>query len=104
LLHGLAFGSLAVTLLWGRQQGLPGRPVTASGAAFAIAVASGYGIVDELHQSFIPGRDAAVHDWIADSAGALAAVLLVAVMFAALQGVWENPAHSSAPAPFRDRE
>jgi VanZ family protein len=35
------------------------------------AVASAYGGVDELHQSFVPGRNADVWDWIADTLGAL---------------------------------
>jgi VanZ family protein len=29
-----------------------------------------YGIIDELHQSFIPGRTADITDWLADSFGA----------------------------------
>ena len=36
----------------------------------AFVVGSLYGISDEFHQSFVPGRDASVWDWIADSAGA----------------------------------
>ncbi len=41
-------------------------------------IASIYGISDELHQSFMPGRSAEVGDWLADSAGALVAVVLFA--------------------------
>ncbi len=29
-----------------------------------------YGISDEWHQSFVPGRDASVFDWLADTMGA----------------------------------
>ncbi len=29
-----------------------------------------YGISDEWHQSFTPGRDASVYDWLADTLGA----------------------------------
>jgi VanZ family protein len=29
-------------------------------------------VVDEIHQSFVPGRDANVWDWVADTLGALA--------------------------------
>jgi VanZ family protein len=35
------------------------------------AIASAYGLIDELHQSFVPGRDSNVWDWMADSLGGL---------------------------------
>jgi VanZ family protein len=34
------------------------------------AIASVYGITDEFHQSFVPGRDANIWDWLADTIGA----------------------------------
>ena len=34
------------------------------------------GAGDEWHQSFIPGRDASVWDWVADEAGTVVAVFL----------------------------
>lgn len=36
----------------------------------AFTVACVYGITDELHQSFVPGRDCSVWDWCADMVGA----------------------------------
>ena len=33
------------------------------------AAAAAYGVLDEWHQSFIPGRDASVGDWLADACG-----------------------------------
>jgi len=33
-----------------------------------------YGLSDEWHQSFVPGRDASFSDWLADSIGAVMAV------------------------------
>ncbi|GHU89962.1 antibiotic resistance protein VanZ [Spirochaetia bacterium] len=37
----------------------------------AAAIGSAYGIIDEIHQSFVPGRDCNIRDWLADSLGAL---------------------------------
>jgi VanZ family protein len=34
-------------------------------------IASFYGVTDEFHQLFTPGRDCSVYDWVADSMGAL---------------------------------
>jgi len=44
-------------------------------AALAVLLASLYGITDEFHQSFVPGRVPDVADWLVDTAGALVAVM-----------------------------
>ncbi|MCK5831984.1 MAG: VanZ family protein [Methylococcales bacterium] len=36
-----------------------------------------YGLSDEWHQSFVPGRDADVMDWVADTLGALIALCIL---------------------------
>lgn len=36
----------------------------------ALGIAAVYGLSDEIHQSFVPGRDASVADWLADTVGA----------------------------------
>lgn len=46
-------------------------------ATFTIIVASLYGMLDELHQLFVPGRSADVIDWLADSIGAVLGVIII---------------------------
>lgn len=40
---------------------------------WAVVVAAFYGVTDEFHQSFVPGRDVSLLDWLADITGSLAA-------------------------------
>lgn len=54
-----------------------GRPWTTF--VLAIALASAYGITDEFHQSFVPGRMPEVMDWAVDTVGAMVAVSMTAV-------------------------
>lgn len=42
-----------------------------------LVLSSWYGISDEWHQSFVPGRSPSVGDWFADTVGAAAAMLVV---------------------------
>lgn len=46
-------------------------------ALWAVAAASAYGVTDELHQLFVPGRCSDPMDWLVDTAGATAAVVLI---------------------------
>lgn len=43
----------------------------------SLSFCSIYGMSDELHQSFVPGRDADVVDWLADTLGALIALIAI---------------------------
>ena len=49
---------------------------TAVRAWFASAL---YGMTDELHQRWVPGRYPAVDDWLADATGAAAGVMLIVI-------------------------
>ena len=44
----------------------------------AVALAAGYGATDEVHQAFVPGRDADLFDWFADVVGAVLGAALAA--------------------------
>ena len=43
---------------------------------WAIIIGTIYGILDELHQSFIPYRSCSLYDWLADAIGVIAGVYL----------------------------
>lgn len=76
LIHAVVYGALGVMLLG--TQPLRAGHYTWQQIGASVLIASLYGASDELHQSFIPGRSPEVADWIADTLGALAAVLAVA--------------------------
>jgi VanZ family protein len=77
LLHAGAYavlGALACgALVWRRL-----RWVRA--LVLASLVATAYGVTDEWHQSYVPGRDADPHDLLADAAGALVGALAAGVI------------------------
>ena len=48
-----------------------GTPMRAWHLLLALAITVAYGMSDEFHQSFVPGRDADIHDVYADAIGGL---------------------------------
>lgn len=92
--HSLAYAGLGVLVLLPLARGrLSG--VTWRRALLATALATLYGISDELHQSFVPGRSAELLDVAADGAGAAAGVALVGL--AAAARAWGILGFSSHP-------
>ena len=75
LLHACAFGCLAFTLsYWVSVDTWRAKPLKCF--VLVCCIAAFYGISDEIHQIFVPGRDASIYDWFADCIGAgLAAAL-----------------------------
>jgi VanZ family protein len=74
--HFLTYGVLAALVVWGLTDRAPSR-TTWRIAAAAVALATLYGVSDEVHQSFVPGREVSALDVAADFGGAaLAAVAL----------------------------
>jgi VanZ family protein len=72
--HGAAYLILAGLLCRALAGGL-GRPLSRSAAGVAVAVAAAYGASDELHQSYVPGRDASWADVVKDVGAAAAGAL-----------------------------
>ena len=69
LLHGAGYavlGGLFGLALRGEGFGLPTAMLT------GLLMTSAYGASDEFHQSFVPGRNADVTDWIVDTIGGAA--------------------------------
>lgn len=72
--HGAAYAALGALSLrafaGGRRAG-----VTLAAVGGAVALATLYGVTDEWHQTFVPGRSATLSDLAADAVGATLAAL-----------------------------
>jgi hypothetical protein len=74
-LHVPAYAALAWAWCWALGAWLR---VPVARAIGACAIASVYGVFDEWHQSFVPGRDASLTDVTFDVAGAVLGIWLAA--------------------------
>lgn len=81
VLHFLAYNLLAFLAAHAVSQGTHKRRFWV-----AFAVASLYGISDEVHQYFVPGRDCSAVDWLADSFGAW----MGAYLYLKSEAVWRK--------------
>lgn len=72
LYHAGAYSIMGL-LAWRSFKHLMSSPIIL--ALLSIAFCSLYGLSDEWHQSFIVGRESDVADWVADTSGAVMAVM-----------------------------
>lgn len=72
--HVLAYAVLA--WLWWRALS-PGRQLTPASLWAAFVLTTLYGVSDEFHQSFVPGRHARLADVFFDASGSLGMILLL---------------------------
>ena len=76
VLHAAVYGLLGLLLLAAQPrqaQGYSWRQV-----GISTLIASLYGLSDEIHQYFVPGRSNEILDWVADTLGALIGAFLLA--------------------------
>ena len=86
LAHALEYAVFALTLVWGASTGWSNR-LSLTGVMGVWAIASLYGISDEFHQSFVPGRQASVGDVAADSGGAFLCLMIIHLV---IKGRWQT--------------
>ncbi len=88
VLHAGAYFVLALLAVRAFAKGLAHEPTnTAVFAALALAIL--YGLSDEWHQSYVPGRDSSLVDLAADGVGAILAVATLG-LFWNLRRVYES--------------
>ncbi|MCU0503492.1 MAG: VanZ family protein [Anaerolineae bacterium] len=80
--HLTAYGVLAGLLWWALRGSGVRYPAT-----WALVLAVAYGVSDEFHQSFVPGRDMSVSDLMVDLLGAGVALLLLTLLQARRMGM-----------------
>jgi len=78
VLHAFGYAALYVLVFWAVHEGMHARDGR-GGYWLPAIITILYGISDEFHQSFIPSRQAAVSDALADAAGALIGTCLVVI-------------------------
>jgi VanZ family protein len=66
--HAFGYFGFGVVIARALSRGFPPR-ITLAQALIGLALASFYGITDEFHQRFVPGRSAEIADWYSDSIG-----------------------------------
>ena len=78
LLHAGAYGILAGLSIRAFHGGL-GR-LAPWPTVFALLLTIAYGMLDEIHQSRVAGRDASMLDWLADVVGAGLSVVVLGML------------------------
>ena len=73
--HGTAYLVFAVLMARSIAGGF-GRPLAGREALAVVLAVTLYGVSDEWHQSFVPGRDSSAGDVAKDAGGALVGVLV----------------------------
>ncbi|MBL8003661.1 MAG: VanZ family protein [Candidatus Kapabacteria bacterium] len=78
LLHISAFFVLGIALLFALS---PFKMPKLYRILIVISFGAVWGLLDEVHQSFVPNRTAALDDWIADVIGVILSLLFIRFFF-----------------------
>ena len=79
VLHGAEFAVLGLFLARALAGGLR-RPTDRQVVFWTLVLGIGYGIADEIHQGFIPLRDASLKDVVADAGGTISGLTAAALI------------------------
>ena len=93
LLHAIGYGAFALLALRAFHGGF--GPLVPKATALAFAFTVGYGITDEIHQSFVPGRSPSALDVVADAVGFALAAAALFLWYQALRGPGVNQGSTS---------
>ena len=74
VLHAVEYGILSL-LCYRAFRRAAGPAVARQAVMLAILTASAYGLTDEVHQAFVPLREASWQDWLADTISATVAAV-----------------------------
>jgi len=77
LYHFIEYAILGGLLAWAFVKAAPSVVPSQWIWCLAAVISMLYGASDEWHQTFVPGRDATLADWVADALGSIAGVLAV---------------------------
>jgi len=97
LAHTAAYCLFGVLCLRAFHGGL--RPLRLRPSLAAMLLTIAYAVVDELHQSSVPGRMASVADWVADALGALSSCFVVALLILVRSRLSSSAASAPRPRP-----
>jgi VanZ family protein len=89
--HGVAFGILG--FFFHRSFKPHWAPPLLKRVLVITAMVAAYGAFDEIHQSFVPARDASLSDLAADTIGGLVS----AIIFSVYAGTGREASHRSSP-------
>lgn len=90
--HGGAYALLSLLCCRALAGGL-GLPLRRKDALLAVVLCAAYGVTDEVHQLFVPGRDATFADLVKDVAGAIVGAWLYRRAFVPRAGLQQTEAH-----------
>ena len=99
--HFLSFGSVAFWVAHGTMATVP-RAHAIRVVCFAVLAAALWGLLDEIHQTFVPGRSPDIVDLFADTLGAILGASLRAMarlVWPRTPGAQSGGAGSSGPDP-----